>query len=417
LHNDFLTPPEVCKQTSALPQGEGDLDRTRSNNSPIEGESNCHRQFGGGSENQTTNSNSSFVNSIYPSQSYFVALALPQGEGDLDRASISSPQGEGDLDRELQERRDSAIFHQQLIDDFLDKIQSEDGLSLNTIQSYACDLASFNNFITTHNLAIKSITISDLRNYLISLSEIKNSSLRRKISCLRHFFAFLHLEKIIDHNPTLDLSGPKINKKLPNFLTKHEISNIFCYLNAQNNEFGLKFLTMLEIAYSAGLRVSELVSLPLSALQFSDGNLLDYLLVKGKGNKERIAPLNQAAQQALHRYLPYRQQTNGDWLFLGKSRTSKKNLTNKINNTNQHITRQGFFFALKSIARACNIDEKKVYPHAIRHSFATHLLENGLNLRILQELLGHSSISTTEIYTAVSDEQLKKTIFQHHPLK
>ncbi len=310
---------------------------------------------------------------------------------------------------------------QKLIAMFLSKIISEDGLSQNTKQAYFFDLTSFAQFVLQQKLDIKQITTQHLANYLHQHSELQNSSLQRKISCFKSFFHFLLVEKILDYNPSLDLQAPKSHKNLPHFLTRHEINQLMNHLYQQESEFNLKFATMLEIMYSAGLRVSELVSLPFVALQFSGEQLLDYLLIKGKGNKERIAPLNSACLTILPKYLHYRKQyANKEWLFLGNIRTSKKNLVNASGlavNKNKHLTRQGFFVAIKKIALACGIDKNKVYPHAIRHSFATHLLENGLDLRILQELLGHSNINTTEIYTSVGDAKLKQTVFQHHPLK
>ena len=310
---------------------------------------------------------------------------------------------------------------QNLISLFLSKIISEDGLSQNTKQAYFFDLTNLAEFFLQQNLDIKQITTQHLTDYLQQHSELQNSSLQRKISCFKTFFQFLLTEKILDHNPSVNLQAPKSHKNLPHFLTRCEINTMIDYLYQQESEFNLKFATMLEIMYSAGLRVSELVSLSFYALQFNGEQLLDYLLIKGKGNKERIAPLNSACLTILPKYLQYRRQyANKEWLFLGNIRTSKKNLVN-VNglaiNKNKHLTRQGFFVAIKKIALACGIDKNKVYPHAIRHSFATHLLENGLDLRILQELLGHSNINTTEIYTSVGDAKLKQTIFRHHPLK
>jgi len=310
---------------------------------------------------------------------------------------------------------------QKLISLFLSKIISEDGLSQNTRQAYFFDLTNLAEFFTQKNLDVKQITTQHLTDYLQQNSELQNSSLQRKISCFKSFFQFLFSEKILDYNPSLDLEAPKSHKNLPHFLTRNEINTMLDYLYQHESEFNLKFATMLEIMYSAGLRVSELVSLSFANLQFNGDKLLDYLIVKGKGNKERIAPLNSACLHILPKYLQYRKRyPNKEWLFLGNIRTSKKNLVSSNNlaiNKNKHLTRQGFFVAIKKIALACGIDKNKVYPHAIRHSFATHLLENGLDLRILQELLGHSNINTTEIYTAVGDAKLKKTIFQHHPLK
>ena len=186
---------------------------------------------------------------------------------------------------------------------------------------------------------------------------------------------------------------------------------------------------MLEIIYAAGLRVTELVSLPISAIQESgDENILkNYLIVKGKGSKERLAPLNKSALKMLLEYLQWRKKMGHEkskWLFVGTSRASKKSLSkNSIDKENgedvaaySHITRQRFHQMLKELAVKAKVDPARVHPHVIRHSFATHLLNNGVDLRLLQELLGHSNISTTEIYTHIMDSKLQELVFKHHPL-
>ena len=158
---------------------------------------------------------------------------------------------------------------------------------------------------------------------------------------------------------------------------------------------------MLEILYAAGLRVTELVSLPITAINREGETLRNYLLVKGKGSKERIAPLNKAAITKLLEFLDKRE--DSPWLFAGHS-------------PSKHLTRQGFHKMLKELALKAGIDPARVHPHVIRHSFATHLLNNGVDLRVLQELLGHSDISTTEIYTHILDSKLRDLVFTHHPL-
>jgi len=189
---------------------------------------------------------------------------------------------------------------------------------------------------------------------------------------------------------------------------------------------------MLEILYSAGLRVTELVSLPISAIQEIDGvngekTLRNYLIVKGKGSKERIAALNKSAIKMLLEYLDFRKkmgQEKSKWLFVGSVRSSKKKnregdeeqLQDREMASHSHITRQRFHQMLKELALKANIDPDRVHPHVIRHSFATHLLNNGVDLRILQELLGHSDISTTEIYTHILDSKLRDLVLNHHPL-
>ena len=294
--------------------------------------------------------------------------------------------------------------------DFLIKLQTEDGLALNTIAAYGKDLELFEKFLDVEKLTLKQVTTKILKDYLFSLHQqkLKATSVARKISCLKNFFKFLVNENFIKNNPATNLQTPKREAKIPKFLSEEEI---FKLLSAAESD--LKLSCMLEILYAAGLRVTELVSLPVSLIQREGETLRNYLLVKGKGGKERIAPLNKAAIVKLLEYLKEREdfqensqgnsQGNSFWLFPG-------------NSPSKHLTRQGFHKMLKGLARKAKIDPERVHPHVIRHSFATHLLNSGVDLRVLQELLGHSDISTTEIYTHILDSKLRDLVFAHHPL-
>ncbi len=310
---------------------------------------------------------------------------------------------------------------------FLAKLEVEDNLSKNTISSYAKDLELFADFLAKKKISMAQVGINNIRDYLDDLKELQPSSIARKISCFKNFFKFLQNENIIKNNPAINLKSPKKAKKLPKFLSEEEVFKLLDFVNKDKSEFGVKLSCMLEILYAAGLRVSELVSLPISAIQQDfdiSGNLTlrNYLIVKGKGNKERIAPLNKAAIRKLIEYLHLRRQSGqekSNWLFVGTLRASKKIV--KVHNDVRlaeydHLTRQRFHQMLKELALKVNIDPAKVHPHVIRHSFATHLLNNGMDLRILQELLGHSDISTTEIYTHILDSKLQDLVFKHHPL-
>ncbi len=294
--------------------------------------------------------------------------------------------------------------------DFLIKLQTEDGLALNTIAAYGKDLELFEKFLDVEKLTLKQVTTMVLKDYLFSLHQqkLKASSVARKISCLKNFFKFLVNENFIKNSPATNLQTPKREAKIPKFLSEEEI---FKLLSAAESD--LRLSCMLEILYAAGLRVTELVSLPVSLIQREGETLRNYLLVKGKGGKERIAPLNKAAIVKLLEYLKEREgsqessqgnyQGNSFWLFPGHS-------------PSKHLTRQGFHKMLKGIARKAGLDPERVHPHVIRHSFATHLLNSGVDLRVLQELLGHSDISTTEIYTHILDSKLRDLVFAHHPL-
>ncbi|MBU6140382.1 MAG: tyrosine recombinase [Proteobacteria bacterium] len=282
--------------------------------------------------------------------------------------------------------------------DFLIKLQTEDGLSLNTIASYGKDLELFEKFLGEKKIALKQVNPDVLKDYLFTLHQqkLKPASIARKISCLKNFFKFLVNENFLISNPASNLQAPKREAKLPKFLSEEEILKLL-----SEAESDLRLVCMIEILYAAGLRVTELVSLPLSAIQREGETLRNYLLVKGKGGKERIAPLNKAAIAKLIEFLKVR--TESPWLFAGHS-------------PNKHLTRQGFHKMLKQVAIKAGLDPNRVHPHVIRHSFATHLLNSGVDLRVLQELLGHSDISTTEIYTHILDSKLKELVFKHHPL-
>lgn len=316
--------------------------------------------------------------------------------------------------------------NQELITRFIEKIKAEDGLSNNTAISYQKDLQLFNQFLQEQLIDNFQIDLNVIREYLIDLDnkEFNASSIARKISSIKSFYKFLQQENIVKNNPCDDLSSPKIPAKLPKFLTEEEVFKLLDHVNKDQSEFGVKLSTMLEIMYSSGLRVTELVSLEMSCLVFENNILQNYLIIKGKGQKERITPLNQASIKKLNQYLEIRNNyfdRSCKWIFVGKSRSSKKkNIINqhskKPKKSQNHLTRQRFHGMLKELAIASGIDPIRVHPHVIRHSFATHLLNNGIDLRLLQELLGHSDITSTEIYTHIMTSKLKQVINQHHPL-
>ncbi len=318
-------------------------------------------------------------------------------------------------------------FH---ISNFLEKIKAEDGLSKNTILSYSKDLELFERFLTSQKTAVEDVNSEVLKDYLYELHKqnLRSASVSRKISALKSFYKFLESERAIKENPALYLQTPKADSKLPKFLSEKELFKMLDCVNSDNSEFGIKLSCMLEILYASGLRVSELVSLPISAIyeeidEMGKKTLRNYLIIKGKGNKERIAPLNKSAINKLMEYLHLREklgQKDSKWLFVGSVRASKSKNRQKSANiaisSYSHLTRQRFNQMLKELAQKCSIDPSRVHPHVIRHSFATHLLNSGVDLRILQELLGHANISTTEIYTHIMDSKLKDLVFQNHPL-
>ena len=319
--------------------------------------------------------------------------------------------------------------NQIYIENFLEKIKAEDGLSNNTILSYGKDLELFTRFLAHKKIGLFAVTSDYLKEYLNQLHQenLRSSSVSRKISTLKSFYKFLQDENLIQDLPTLYLQNPKPDKKLPKFLSEEEIFKMLDFINRDKSEFGIKLSCMMEILYASGLRVSELVGIEMSAIQedFDESGqktLRNYLIVRGKGNKERIAPLNKSAIKMLMEYLELRKKLGlekSKWLFVGKVRSNKKIGEIKEKDYAKgdvHITRQRFHKMLKELALKVNIDPKRVHPHVIRHSFATHLLNSGVDLRILQELLGHSDISTTEIYTHILDSKLRDLVLKHHPL-
>lgn len=294
-----------------------------------------------------------------------------------------------------------------LIESFIEMMLAERGASRNTCLSYKNDLEKFSIFLKEKfHAEIEKAETSHIKTYIENLSDrgISAASISRKISTLRQFYNFLFTENEVKENPAISIEMPKKSKSLPKFLSEENVDNIFTSAEKDKTEDGVRLLCMLELMYAAGLRVSEMVSLKItSIINVNDGKAL---LVKGKGNKERILPLTKKAMQALESYLKIREiflkkGINSEFLFLsGKS----------------HISRQRFWQMLKKIGAHSGIDAAKISPHVLRHSFATHLLNHGADLRIVQELLGHSNIATTEIYTHIVDEKLKEEIIAKHPL-
>ena len=277
------------------------------------------------------------------------------------------------------------------IDIFLEALSAEKGRSKKTISSYESDLRLAD---STLNSGLMNASESDIQDYLSSLPD-KSSSISRKASALRGFYKFLMLEKIISTNPTTNLETPKLNRALPKFLSVDEIELLIS--SAGDIRTSIRLRAMIELLYASGLRVSELCELPMT------GILGDKLLIHGKGAKERLVPMHDAAIHALNKWLDMRGDNESKYVFPSNGKSG-------------HITRDGFFKILKKCAALAGIEPSRVSPHVLRHSFASHLLAGGANLRAIQTMLGHEDISTTQIYTHVMPEQLKQTIENHHPL-
>jgi integrase/recombinase XerD len=283
------------------------------------------------------------------------------------------------------------------IDAFLEALAAEKGRGAKTVESYGRDLAQAEVAVGELNKA----SGAKLSEFLADLSRggIKASTLARKTSALRMFYRFLIGEKIILENPASDLELPKHEAKLPGVLSREEIDLLIS--QAGDFRFAARLRAMLEVMYASGLRVSELCALPVSAL------LGNRMLIKGKGNKERIVPMHEGAVASLDAYMAVRRHfcAASDSPFVFPS-----------GGASGHITRDAFFKTIKKCAVLAGIDPSRVSPHKLRHSFASHLLAGGANLRAIQIMLGHEDISTTQIYTHVASDKLKSDVFEHHPL-
>jgi integrase/recombinase XerD len=277
------------------------------------------------------------------------------------------------------------------IDIFLEALVAEKGRSTKTVSSYASDLTHADSELPN---GLLNATEQDIQNYLSNLPD-KASSIARKASALRSFYKFLMLEKIITTNPTKNIELPKRSRPLPKLLSTEEIDLLISSAGDIKNSIRLR--AMIELLYASGLRVSELCELPTTAI------LGDHLLIHGKGAKERMVPMHIGAQHALEKWMDARGDNDSKYVFPSTSATG-------------HITRDGFFKILKKCAVLSGIDPARVSPHVLRHSFASHLLSHGANLRAIQTMLGHEDISTTQIYTHVLPEQLRETMEQFHPL-
>lgn len=296
------------------------------------------------------------------------------------------------------------------LDLFLDMLAAERGASQNTLDAYQRDLQDFSAYLLKDSLTVESLTTDHIEGFMQALgkSAMAATTMARKLSAVKQYFHFLFTENIRTDDPALHIKPPKKEKPLPHCLSAEEITQLLETAQADSTPEGIRLYAMLELLYASGMRVSELVSLPLRAYSQGNGGI-GMLMVKGKGNKERLVPLHHSAADALSFYLPIRAKFAGanaeNSLFLFPS-----------NSKEGHMTRQRFGQLLKALALEANLDAKDISPHVIRHSFATHLLQGGADLRVIQELLGHSDISTTQIYTHVMNDDLKTLIETHHPL-
>ena len=278
----------------------------------------------------------------------------------------------------------------------------ERGLSSNTIDAYMTDLQKLIDFMEVRNLSFTEIRLQHLEEFLAELHDnnIKARSVARTISGIKSFFHYLVLDGVIVENPSQLLEAPKIGLKLPVVLSIEEIDSILDSIDVSTAE-GTRNYAIIETLYSCGLRVSELTNLRFSDLFFDEG----FIRVVGKGNKQRLVPISETAIQKINNYLFYRQRQivkrGSEDIVFTSSRGSA-------------ISRITIFYYIRQYAEAAGIN-KEISPHVFRHSFATHLLERGANIRVIQEMLGHEKITTTEIYTHIDRSFLRQEIIEHHP--
>jgi integrase/recombinase XerD len=286
------------------------------------------------------------------------------------------------------------------VEAFLEMMIVERGASLNTRDAYRRDLL---HFAKTTKGDIARCEARDVRAYMERLARdgFDAATAARRLSALRQFFRFLLSESVRADDPSAAIDAPKRGRRLPKVLSEADIKVLLDAARALDGDEGLRATALLEVLYAAGLRVSELLSLPASAAAAHNG----VLIVRGKGNKERMVPLTRDAVAALQRWLPARAKSGREspWLFPSPSRK-------------RPLTRQWFAQLLKTLAAAAGLDPRRVSPHVVRHAFASHLLAHGADLRAVQEMLGHADIATTQIYTHVLEERLKSAVREHHPL-
>ncbi len=299
---------------------------------------------------------------------------------------------------------------------FIEMLHAERGASVNTIKAYNSDLDNFAHFLNKKNKNIDIASSQDIKSYIHHLSNnnIGSATTARHISSLRQFYNFIYVEGLRSDNPMDAIEAPKIIRPLPKILSIDEVDQLLSVANIDKSPDGIRLLSMIEILYATGLRVSELVQLSLSSVAHIKHNASindsqqEYLIIMGKGNRERIVPLSKPARNMIIKYKDIRP------YFLKTTMASKYLFPS--NAKSGHLTRQRMGQLLKQLALTANIAPERVSPHILRHAFASHLLNNGADLRILQQLLGHVDISTTQIYTHILDEKLKQVINSSHPL-
>ena len=291
----------------------------------------------------------------------------------------------------------------QILDAFIDNIWIEKGLSQNTLDSYRSDLEQFSSWLEKNNLSYIKTSKKEILSYLSFLFQkgLGSKTVARKLSSLKSLFRYLVFKSIIPNDPSSEVETPKLLKSIPKSISEKEVEALLAAPD-EKTDIGLRDKTMIETLYSCGLRISELTNLELLNLNLRQG----VIRVIGKGQKERLVPMGDQLIGLLELYIS----------------SSRKNLLNKrhsdflfLSTRGQRMTRQSFWHRIKHYCLASGFEPDKISPHVLRHAFATHLLNNGADLRVVQLLLGHSDLNTTQIYTEVARQRLKRLHTEHHP--
>lgn len=290
-------------------------------------------------------------------------------------------------------------------DTFLEMMSVERGASPNTLDAYRRDLDDLDGFLSRRKVALIQARPEDLSAYMRALADagMATRTQARRLSCLRQFYGFAYAEGWRGDDPTSRLDSPRLGRPLPKVLSEAEVDALLAAARTLAEPNGTMMTALLELLYATGLRVSELVGLPLAAVARDP----DVLVVMGKGRKERMVPLSDPARNAIRAWKAVRETLLGKkpsrWLFPARGKTG-------------HLNRAHFAKVLLKVGMVAGIDPRRLSPHVLRHAFATHLLAHGADLRVVQEMLGHADIATTEIYTHVLDEPKTRLVQAHHPL-
>ena len=294
------------------------------------------------------------------------------------------------------------------VESFLEMLSAERGAATNTLQAYGRDLDRHVGFLAQRGRSPADAVATDIRDYLGVLAANSPATQARQLSAMRQFYRFLYAEGLRGDDPTATIAAPKQRRPLPKTMSVEEVDRLIgraereaqAAASPARQRRAARMLALLELAYATGMRVSELVSLPFSAAASRQ-----FLLVRGKGNRERIVPYSQKAREALAIHVE-----------LLKAATAEAKFLFPADSGSGHLTRQAFGRDLKALAGRAGLASGPISPHVLRHAFASHLLANGADLRVVQQLLGHADITTTQIYTHVLDERLRQMVEENHPL-